>query len=252
MTYPIAAAHGDEEAAGASYAGLFVRAELDSVLDQLVGRRFSGWVGPQQEAWVLAVARTSTGPVAGEGRPVEVLTAEVAEALATVAFAVRVLRDEVLYLSGWHATEHLGDYVSDPSIESKASTQDDDVAGLEGHGGLEGFGRLDAFPEPQGAWYAPAFATACGRPDGAEELGELLGETLDHDSVFESERLAQALRLLGLPGWLVSAPSLPGDVPGGPNRTELVQLGAGHGGLGGRIGGLVTGIVRRRRTGPRR
>jgi hypothetical protein len=229
------------------------------VLDQLVGRRFSGWVGPQQQSWVLAVARSSTGPVAGEGRPVEVLTAEVAEALATVAFAVRVLRDEVLHLSGWHATEHLGDYVSDPSIESPAGTQDDDVAGLagqgdlegygklEGYGGLEGFSMLDAFPEPQGAWHAPAFATACGRPDAAEELGELLGETLDHDSVFESERLGQALRLLGLPDWLVSAPSLPGDVPGGPARTELVQLGAGRIGLAGLLSGLFTGVARRRR-----
>jgi len=243
MTYPIAAAHGDEEAAGASYAGLFVRAERDSVLDQLVGRRFSGWVGPQQDAWVLAVASSAAGPVAGEGRPVEVLTAEVAGALATVAIAVRVHRDQVLYLAGWHAGEHLGDYVSDPSVEAP----DQPTEEVDPYGGRESYGMVEAFPEPQGAWHAPAFATACGHPDAAEELGELLGQTLDHDSVFESERLAQALRLLGLPAWLVSAPSLPGDVPGGPARADLVQLGAGRSGLGGRITGLVTGMVRRRR-----
>ncbi len=243
MTYPIAAGRGDE-AAGASYAGLFVRAERDSVLDQLVGRRFSGWVGPQQQSWVLAVASTAEGPVAGGRRPIEVLTAEVAAALATVALAVRVHRDRVLYLTGWHAGEHLGDYVSDPSVETPSGevpVEDDP------YGGLEVYGPLDTFPEPQGAWHAPAFATACGRPGAAADLGELLGETLDHDSVFESERLAQALRLLGLPTWLVSAPSLPGDVPGGPSRADLVQLGAGRSGLGGRIGGLVTGLVRRRR-----
>jgi len=243
MTYPIAAGRGDE-AAGASYAGLFVRAERDSVLDQLVGRRFSGWVGPQQQSWVLAVASTAEGPVAGGRRPIEMLTAEVAAALATVALAVRVHRDRVLYLTGWHAGEHLGDYVSDPSVErpSEEVPVEEDP-----YGGLEVYGPLDTFPEPQGAWHAPAFATACGRPGAADDLGELLGETLDHDSVFESERLAQVLRLLGLPTWLVSAPSLPGDVPGGPSRADLVQLGAGRSGLGGRIGGLVTGLVRRRR-----
>jgi len=243
MTYPIAAGRGDE-AAGASYAGLFVRAERDSVLDQLVGRRFSGWVGPQQQSWVLAVASTAEGPVAGGRRPIEMLTAEVAAALATVALAVRVHRDRVLYLTGWHAGEHLGDYVSDPSVErpsGEVPVEEDP------YGGLEVYGPLDTFPEPQGAWHAPAFATACGRPGAADDLGELLGETLDHDSVFESERLAQVLRLLGLPTWLVSAPSLPGDVPGGPSRADLVQLGAGRSGLGGRIGGLVTGLVRRRR-----
>jgi hypothetical protein len=134
MTYPIAAGRGDEAAAGASYAGLFVRAERDSVLDQLVGRRFSGWVGPQQQAWVLAVASTADGPVAGARRPIEVLTAELAAALATVALAVRVHRDRVLYLTGWHAGEHLGDYVSDPSVETPSGevpVEDDAYSGLE-------------------------------------------------------------------------------------------------------------------------
>ena len=63
-------------------------------------------------------------------------------------------------------------------------------------------------------------AAAAGRPGAAEDLTELLGEQIDRDSTFESERLRAALRLLGMPAWLVAASSLPRDVPSGPRRGE--------------------------------
>ena len=242
MTHPIAAAPGDHGQTGASYAGLFVRAERVSVIDQLSQRRFSGWVGPQQQAWVLAVCRSPTGPVAGNGRTLTTLAAEVAGALATVVLASRVHQDEVLHLAGWHAAKDLGSYVSDPSVEA-AGLPDGDLSDPDG---ADPYGAQEAFPEPQGAWHAPAFASACGHPEAAEGLGELLGQTLDHDSVYESERLAAALTLLGLPTWLVSAASLPGDLPAGPDRRDLLTLGAGRTGLGGRFGGLAARLTRRR------
>jgi hypothetical protein len=228
MTNPLATAHGDQgpREQATSYAGLFVRAERVSVLEHLAQFRFSGWVGPQEGAWVLSVARVGPGPVAGNGRDLPVLAAELAQGLSTVSLAAQVWRDQVLQLSGWHAASPLGSYVSDPSA----------LAGTD-----------DELAEPDGAWLAPTFASACGRPEAGEELAELLGEVIDHDSVSESERLVQALRLLGLPIWLVAAASLPGDVPGGPLRGTLTQLGAGHTGLGGRLGGLIAGLVRRGR-----
>jgi hypothetical protein len=65
--------------------------------------------------------------------------------------------------------------------------------------------------------------------------------------VLESERLDTVLRLLDLPRWLISAQSLPGDLPVGPRRTELVRLGAGRSGAGGLVMGAVTGALRKRR-----
>jgi hypothetical protein len=44
-------------------------------------------------------------------------------------------------------------------------------------------------PLPFGSEVAAAIAAACGRPQVAEKLGELLGESLDPDEEIESERL---------------------------------------------------------------
>ncbi len=219
---------------GYTYAGLFVCAERDIVLDHLTDRRFSGWLGPQESAWVLAVPEETGAAVAGDGMNLSTLAAGLAHSLGTVAVMVRVERDRVLRLEGWDGTgdhgyqepEHLGSYVSDPS----ADAPDDE----------------EMYPEPVGAHHARRYAEACGHPEVGDDLTELLAEELDPESVFESERLDSVLRLLDLPRWLIAASSLPGDVPSGPRRSEMVRLGAGREGAPGRVAGTMTGILRRR------
>jgi hypothetical protein len=103
---------------------------------------------------------------------------------------------------------------------------------------------------PMGTEHAAAFADALGVPEAADELEELLAEELDADSMIESERLAGVLRLLALPGWLVSAASLPRDVPLGPRAREFTRLGAGVPGVRGRLLGRAVDVVRRRRHPP--
>jgi hypothetical protein len=231
VTYPLVGPADPGEPVGHSYAGLYARADRPAVVEALAQARFSGWVGPQEDRWVLSVAERPAGPVAGQGRDVDALAEHVAGALTTVTLAVRVHQDRVLRLTGWDGRQRaagavsLGTYVSDPTIEAP----DDD----------------DLWAEPQGAHHAQSFLTAYGAPDPDDELGELLAETLDPESVFESERLAGVLRVLQLPGWLVSALSLPGDVPAGPRRGELTRLGAGRSGVGGRVTGALTRVVRR-------
>jgi len=241
MTPPIVGPPPDDPSAaqGHSYAGLFANADRDSVLQILADCRFTGWLGPQEDAWVLAVAEQPQGAVAGGGTALTTLAVELARELDTVVLVARVERDRVLRLDGWNAMddddreepEHLGSYVSDPT----ADAPDDD----------------DSYPEPFGSWFAPAYAEACGVPQAADELTEVLAEELDPDSVFESERLDSVLRLLDLPRWLISAQSLPGDVPAGPRRAELTRLGAGREGVPGRVVGVLTGVVRKRRRPPR-
>jgi hypothetical protein len=140
-----------------------------------------------------------------------------------------VLGDRQLVLVVWSGGDEVGRYVSDPSH------------GLDDEAVL---------PMPMGTEHAAAFADALGVPEAADELEELLAEELDADSVIESERLAGVLRLLALPGWLVSAASLPRDVPLGPRAREFTRLGAGVPGVRGRLLGRAVDVVRRRRHPP--
>jgi hypothetical protein len=68
--------------------------------------------------------------------------------------------------------------------------------------------------------------------------------------VYESERLARVLDLLGMPRWLVAAAALPRDIPTGPRARELVRLRAGATGPAGRLRGGLTAMVRRRMAPP--
>jgi hypothetical protein len=152
-----------------------------------------------------------------------------AQRLATTVAVVRVVDDRQLLLAIWSDGDEVGRYVSDPS---------------------HGLGQDDVLSDPLGTEHAGAFAAALGRPEAADELAELLAEEFDPDSVIESERLAGVLRLLGLPGWLVAAASLPRDVPGGPRAADFTRLGAGVPGLRGRMVGRAAQVVRARRRPP--
>ena len=219
--------------AGHTYAGLIVRLPAADgraqVLQALRDLRFTGWLGPEQDGWLVAVAARGAGTVAARRRGVLGVAEDLAGRLDATLVAVRVADDRQLVLSLWAGGEEAGRYVSDPS---------------------HGLRDAEVLTDPLGAEHAAAFAAAAGRPEAAEELGELLAEELDPDSVIESERLTRVLRLLRLPEWLVAAASLPRDVPGGPRAGEFTRLGAGVPGLGGRLVGRVAQVTRTRRRPP--
>ncbi|WP_430645210.1 hypothetical protein [Agromyces sp. GXS1127] len=230
MTLPVPGVPADSEPPGGeSYAAVLVpagAAPWEEVLAALGELGFTGWLAPPAEDWVVALAVPGDGTVASGRRGVLETAAALAATLDAVAVAIRVRLDRQLVLAAWSGGEELGRYSSDPSHEPGA---DEDV--------------LD---EPFGADHAFAFATAAGRPDAGEDLAEVLEEPLDSDSVFESERLARVLRLLGMPGWIVAASSLPADVPTGPPSRRFVRLGAGATGASGAVRGWMAGRARRR------
>ena len=225
--------------AGYTYAGVVVRLDgvpsgrpcsRQDVLAALREVRFSGWLAQPEAGWLVAVASAGDGTVAAGRRGVVGVGEWLAGRLAATVLAVRVIADQQLLVALWVDREELGRYVSDPSYGLGA---DDDT-----------------LPDPLGVEHAAAFAAACGRPEAADDLAELLAEELDPDSVIESERLAGVLSLLGLPSWLVAASSLPRDVPTGPRAADLTRLGAGVPGLLGRVCGWAADLVRRRRPPP--
>lgn len=217
---------------GYSYGAVLLQldAELQDVLDLLRDIRFSGWVSPPNARWVVVLGERGAGVVASERRGVLDVGALVAGRVTASVLAVQVRRDRQLSLVGWEDGEEVGRYCSDPSLEPGA---DDDV-----------------LAEPVGAASAVAFARLAGREDAADDLIEILDEELDPESVYESERLRQVLRLLGMPDWLVAADALPRDIPTGPRARDLTRLRAGVPGAPGVLRDLFVRRLRRRRTPP--
>jgi hypothetical protein len=216
---------------GYTYGAVVVRAadQRDRLLAALRAIRFSGWVGFPEDGWILAVAARAGGAVAAGRRGLLDVGEELASELDTTVVAVRVLRDRQLVLGVWSGGDEVGRYVSDPAY---------------------GLGDDEVLPFPIGVEHADAFAEAVGRREAADELGELLAEELDPESVIESERLTGVLRTLALPGWLAASVALPRDVPGGPRAGELTRLGAGVPGVAGRLVGRAVEVVRSRRQPP--
>jgi hypothetical protein len=229
VVYPVpAGGEGKAGPAGYTYAAVLARATSGDVLTALREIRFSGWLAPPEAGWAVAVAASGDGTVATGRRGVVGVGEWLAARLPGPVLAVRVIAERQLLLAAWTDGAELGRYVSDPSY------------------GLDD----DTLPEPLGAEHAAAFAAACGHPEAADDLAELLADELDPDSVIESERLGRVLRLLGLPSWLVAVSSLPRDVPTGPRAAGLTRLGAGAPGFRGRVRGRVADVVRRRRPPP--
>lgn len=231
--YGVAAEAGGP--AGYTYAAVVVRMgdHLPIRRDTLAALRqirFSGWLAQPESGWLVAVAVPGDGSIAAGRRGVVGVGEWLAVRLSQTVLAIRVLADRQLVLAAWADGDEVGRYVSDPSREPGA---DDDV-----------------LPEPLGAEYAAAFAVTCGHPEHADELADLLAETLDPDSVIESERLAELLRLLGLPTWLVATATLPRGMPAGPPGRTMTRLGAGVPGILGRVWGRAVDVARRRRRPP--
>jgi hypothetical protein len=212
--------------AGFTYCGIFVAAERPGVVAALGEMRFSGWVGPQEDEWVVLVPSRTHGAVAGNKRT----AADVAQALSATAggpaLAALVEDDKLLLLWAYSAGVPIGAYVSDPTV---ARPWDD-----------------EASIEPEGAEHAPAIAAAWGAPEKADDLEEVLAEELG-ESTNESERITGILRLLAMPDWIVAAASLPKDVPGGPRAKSFTKLGAGKEGVTGAVDAAVRGIVRKKK-----
>jgi hypothetical protein len=238
MTFPVDSGGGDRTGPpGYTYAGVVVRLDgapsgractREDVLAALREIRYSGWLGQPEDGWLVAVAASGDGTVAAGRRGVVGVGESLADRLGATVFAFRVVTDRQLLVALWADGEEVGRYLSDPSH------------------GLDD----DTLPDPVGVEHADGFAAACGHPEAAEDLADLLAEELDPDSVIESERLGRVLRLLGLPRWLVAASSLPRDIPTGPRSRDMTRLGAGVPGFLGRLRGAAVGIVRRRRPPP--
>ena len=200
------------------------------LLEVLRGIRFSGWIAPPRDGWIVVLGDPGDGVVADDRRGVIEVGAALAERLAAPVLAVRVRRDRQLGIVAWRDGEEVGRYCSDPSREPDADK--------------------DVLDQPVGAELAEALAELWNRADAADDLAELLEEELDPESVYESERLRSVLRLLGLPAWIVAAGALPQDIPTGPTAAELTRLRAGATGYAGRTLGPALRAVRRRQTPP--
>lgn len=235
--FPVGPITGDGSA-GLSYSGVYVGADRDQLITLLGDLRFTGFVGPQEDRWVLAVAGNPLGKVAAKKRRIEDVARDVAAALETVTLAVEVDKDERLRLQAFDGVDVLPAYDSRPP--------DDD-------GGFAGQITLDDFGNPvmsEGAFVdtdavAQGLLATFEAPDPEDALAELLEEELSEDTS-ESERLTAVLRLLGLPTWIVSSDSLPKRVPGGPEREQVTRLGAGKPGVSGRLAEALTKPARPR------
>ena len=212
-----------------SYAGLVVGAECAAVIPEVTALGFSGWVGPDEDGWVVLVCRRLSGPVTAKGHDITALGAHLARVTGGPTIAARVQRDRLLTFTAWRGEEEVGRYLSNPAF---GVDEDDDEY-------------VD--PEPEGVEHAGAIAEAFGRPDEHEQLAEILGEILDEEEQTESERLWAVLRLLGTPSWLVASAALPKDVLGGPLQQDVVLLFRGHAGWWARRAAWLTGRQRRRR-----
>lgn len=237
-----------DKVVGESYAGVYLAATRDAAAAGLVETAFTGFVGPQEGDWVLAVATNARGTVAAGKRTIDTLARDLAADLGAVAIAVEVDRDKRLRLWAYESGERIGSFDSAPEDDGELAV---------GQIPLDEFG--DPLPEAMlalggsGAQSAAELVRVCvgpGAPDDeesdpADDIEELLGEELT-ESESESDRLRSVLRLLTLPTWLIASTSLPKDVPGGPRAGQVLHLRAGRTGVAGLTLGALSERTRRK------
>ena len=227
-------ATADAPLMGYSYGAVLVPAERAETAEAsdlraaLSGIRFTGWITPPSDGWVVVIGDPGVGVCATGRRGIIEVGEVVASQLGGTVLAVRVLGDRQLGLVAWHDGEEIVRYCSDPSAEPNADK--------------------DVLDDPVGEEGADALARACGRPDAAEQLSEVLGEALDSELTNESERLGQVARLLGLPRWIVSVGEMP--ISSGPAKRDLVRLRVGETGASGKALNVTVARARRRKTPP--
>ncbi|WP_156253584.1 hypothetical protein [Pseudactinotalea terrae] len=222
--YPPGPLNLGEGEAGLSYAGVYAAAERDHVIAALGEMRFTGYVGPQEGTWVLSVAGNPLAKVAGKKRRIDDVARDLAATLEVVTLAAEVSKDERLRLWAFDGDSPL------PVYDSQPPEDDGGAGGIV----LDDFGNPvigeGAFVDTEMVAVSLLAAFDADDPDG--KLAELLEEDIGEDTN-ESERLTEILRILGLPTWIVSSDSLPRRVPGGPDREQVLRLGAGKPGVQG-------------------
>ncbi|MFV0425407.1 MAG: hypothetical protein ACK5KU_00030 [Beutenbergiaceae bacterium] len=220
-----------EDESDLSYSGIYIRAERGAILATLGELRFTGWVGPQEQDWVLSVAGNPLGKIARNKRRFDDVTADVANTLRTIAIGVEVERDRRLQIVAYAAEHAL------PRYDSSPPEPDEDAMDIDDFGNpVMEVADTDAI----GSELARLLQIS-----DEEALMTLLEEDLG-SSTSESERLLKLLRLAQLPTWLVSSDSLPRNVPGGPRKGEVIRLGAGKPGAQGRVNEIMWRPVRGR------
>lgn len=226
-----------EGESGLSYSGVYVAAERERVIEALRELRFTGYVGPQEDRWVLSIAGNPLAKVAGSKRRIADLARDLASGLAVVTLAAEVEKDARLRLWAFDGEEPLPEYDSDPPDD------DDEPGGIV----LDDFGNpvMGAGACADNEMVAASLLSTFGAEDEEGALTELLEEDLGEDTN-ESERLTSILRVLGLPTWIVSSDSLPRRVPGGPDKEQVLRLGAGKTGVQGWLADTVRRPVRPR------
>ncbi|GAB2623450.1 hypothetical protein GCM10027067_39650 [Pseudactinotalea suaedae] len=213
-----------EGVAGLSYSGVYAAAERDRVIAALGELRFTGYIGPQEGTWVLSIAGNPLGKVAGQKRRIHDVARDLAATLDVVTLAAEVSQDSRLRVWAFDGEDALPSYDSHPPEEDEAGGMALDDFGnpiMSGGGGFV-----------DNEMVAVSLLSTFGAEDPDGTLGELLDEDLGEDTN-ESERLTSVLRVLGLPTWIVSSDSLPRRVPGGPDKGEMLRLGAGKPGVQG-------------------
>ncbi|SED81905.1 hypothetical protein [Ruania alba] len=254
---PVAGPSDAGEPVRQSYSGLYLAAPRERVLEALAGLGFTGWVGPQEDRWVVAVAANPRGSVASNRRTIDAVTEESAAALDAVVLAVEVDREQRLRLLARRGAEELVRYDSDPPEED--GSQETEIV-------LDEFGEpmMTGFEEPDHDDMAETLLDLCETTDEVDDpeaitspvtesadetLADILAEELG-ESTSESERLKAVLRRLSLPRWVVASASLPKRVPGGPDKNEFTYLGRGKQGASGRFAAAWTNRVRKKAKDP--
>lgn len=192
--------------------------------------RFSGWSTPPADGRLVLLGHPGAGVVAGGRRGIVEVGEVLAEATPGPVLAARVRRDRQLGLVAWVDGVEIIRYDSNPTLDHGTES--------------------DVVDAPVGAEDAPALAAAFGHPHRTEDLVALLEEELDDESAYESERLRDMLRMLGLPEWIVAAGGLPRHPPTGLSRAALTRYRVGRTPAGARVEDAVVRRFRRRRTPP--
>jgi hypothetical protein len=231
---PLAASPSEFDAPAGDTYGIVLISARDEAFSIAVGSlrsaRFSGWVAPPRDGWLVVVGDPGAGVVADGRRGMIEVGRLLAGAQIGPVLAVVVRRDRQLGLVAWREGAEVARYCSDPSQDPEADK--------------------DVLSSPVGSDAGEALAVAFARQDAGERLVEHLEEELEPDSTNESERLASVLRLLGAPVWVVAAASLPRDLPRGPRTRELLRLRVGRTGIVGRMLASVVAPLRRRHIPP--
>ncbi len=247
-----------------SFGGIFSTANRDDVVAFLGEIKFTGWIGPVQGLWILIVAENPLGQVAAARRTLDQTAKELAARTRSLTMSAAVSKDTSLRLGLYDGEERIAHLDTNPAEDEGGFAVNEfgepvgPESGSDAESGfmLDEFGEpmVDEFGEPIGAMmmddaeddefvHAP-IARAFGRPDLAEELTELLEESLSEDQS-ESERMTSLARMLDLPTWLVSSASLPKRIWGAPDPSEMTRLRAGRQGLSGAVLGSAVRRLRR-------